>query len=161
MILIIGVLGILAFGLMAQSGGQYEIQKTTIATGGGAVSGGQFSVSITVGQTIAGVNSTNPPFGLNSGFWQASFAPTSAPVSVSGRVMTPRGIGLVNATVTLTNSSGTVVAARSSSFGYFRFDDITAGQTYILSVNSRRFTFASLVINVADHISDLELVALY
>ncbi len=52
----------------AQSGGQFEITKSVISSGGGTSSGGNFSLSGTFGQTVA-EKSTGGNFDLNSGFW--------------------------------------------------------------------------------------------
>lgn len=71
----------------------------------------------------------------------APLAPTAAGVSVGGRVMRANGIGIGNALVTLTKSNGESQIAFTSSFGYYRFVDIPAGETYIFSVLSKRYTF--------------------
>ncbi|HQU82687.1 MAG TPA: hypothetical protein PKY59_06170 [Pyrinomonadaceae bacterium] len=93
-------------------------------------------------------------------FTNASLIPTAAKVSIGGRVLTNTGAGLVNATVSLTKSNGEIVTTRTSSFGNFRFDDIDAGQTVIFTVNSKRFSFASQVVNLSYNTTDLELRAL-
>lgn len=85
--------------------------------------------------------------------------PTAAGVSISGRVLTADGSGLRNAVVDLTDRNGTVQATRTSSFGYYRFENVTAGETYIVSVSSKRFTFAPRVVTVSDDIADLDFTA--
>ncbi len=87
------------------------------------------------------------------------FAPTAANVSVSGRLLTSSGQGLRNAVVVLTGSNGVSRTATSTSFGYFRFDDVVAGETYTVSVQSKRFTFAPRLITINDAINDLQLTA--
>lgn len=67
--------------------------------------------------------------------------PTAAGVSVSGRVLTEDGRGLTNATVMLTDMQGQTLTARTSSFGYYLFDDLAAGQMYVISVLSKRYTY--------------------
>ena len=91
-----------------------------------------------------------------------NLTPTSANVSVSGRVLTANGQGIRNARVTLTNSTGAPRTAVTSSFGYYRFDEVEVGQTYVVSVRSKRFRFASdtQVLSVNDEISDLTFTAL-
>lgn len=140
---------------------QFAITQSAIANGGGQnSSGGQFVADGTAGQPVAGGPTARTDFALYTGFWNTGFlAPTAASVAVSGRVLTPNGGGLRNAIVTLTNSNGGVVSARSSSFGYYKFEDVAIGQTYIVNVNSKRFTFSPRVIAVADEITDLDLVA--
>ena len=143
----------------AQSGGTFTITQSVIANGGGQSSGGTFDVTGTNGQSVAGTNSTGAPFSLQGGFWQPQFAPTAAGVSVSGRVLAPGGRGLRNATVTMTDTNGVTRYARTSSFGYYRFDDVTVGQTYILAVRSKRYQFATQVLNVTDSLTDVDFIA--
>jgi len=46
--------------------------------------------------------------------------------------------------------------ARTSSFGYYRFDDVLAGETYIVSVTSKRYSFAPQVVSVFEELTDLD-----
>lgn len=85
---------------------------------------------------------------------------TSASVSISGRVLTNTDRGLANAIVHLTDSAGTTHTARTSSFGYYRFDDIAAGQTVTISVVSKRYQFAPRVLSVTEEITDFDFTAL-
>ncbi len=88
--------------------------------------------------------------------------PTAAEVSVSGRVLTADGRGIVNAIVTLRNRAGETRTVQTGSFGTYAFDGVAAGQDYVISVASRRFRFEppERLISVADNITDLDLVAL-
>ena len=81
-------------------------------------------------------------------------APTAASVSVSGRVLV-NDRGLRNAFVTLTDQNGNTRTVRSSSFGYYRFDEVEVGQTYIVSVRSKRYQFAPQVVSVSEELSEL------
>ncbi len=90
-----------------------------------------------------------------------NFAPTAANVSVSGRVLTPDGRGLRNAIVTITDSAGLIKSARSSTFGYFSFDEIESGQTYIVAVNSKSYQFNPQIIKIFDEVNDLTLTAVH
>lgn len=91
-----------------------------------------------------------------------NLTPTAAHVSVSGRIITVSGQGIRDAHVTLTNSNGTTRSAITGSFGYWRFDDVEAGQTYIVSVRSKRFWFANdtQILSVNDEITGLTFTAL-
>ncbi|MBX7053789.1 MAG: hypothetical protein K1X36_02455 [Pyrinomonadaceae bacterium] len=94
--------------------------------------------------------------------WSAGepgLAPTAAGVWVEGRVVTPDGFGLRNAIVTLTMANGESVQARTSAFGYFRFENIEAGQTVTLTVASKRFTFTPRLVFVDDNVGDIDLAA--
>ncbi|HEX9928476.1 MAG TPA: LamG-like jellyroll fold domain-containing protein [Pyrinomonadaceae bacterium] len=71
-----------------------------------------------------------------------NLAPTAALVSVSGRVATAKGRGINRARISLTNAAGETRHAFSNSFGYYRFDDVPAGGTYVLSAQSKQYVFA-------------------
>jgi len=83
---------------------------------------------------------------------------TAAPVSIGGRVAISTGQGLTNATVILTDGNGFTRTARTSSFGYYSFDEIPAGRTYIISVDSRNYTFSPQIISVVDNLTDVDFV---
>jgi hypothetical protein len=56
----------------AQSGGQYEIRKSTIDGGGGHSSGGAIDLRGTIGQPDASLQTaTGGSFSLTGGFWAA------------------------------------------------------------------------------------------
>lgn len=152
----------------AQTGGTFDLSHNVLASGGGSNSAaGAFRVDGTAGQPSAGTVSVGIPAGggpfvLRGGFWAFDqLAPTAAGVAVSGRVSMADGRGIRNATLTLTDTSGALRTTVSGSLGYYRFEDVPAGQTYILSVSSRRFTFSSpsRVINANEEISDADFIA--
>jgi len=95
------------------------------------------------------------PFVLASG----PPAPTAANVSVSGRIMTNDGFGLRNAVVTLTGSDCVTRRATSSSFGYYSFDDVMAGESYVMGVASKRYQFATRIVTVVDQLTDVDFVS--
>lgn len=86
-----------------------------------------------------------------------ALASTAVSVSVAGKVRTPNGKGLTNAYVTLTDSSGKYRLARTTAFGYFRFEDVSVGETYIIQVLSKRYRFTPQVLSITQDIADLEL----
>lgn len=88
----------------------------------------------------------------------AACSTTAAAASISGRVLIETGQSLINATVSISDSDGFVRTARSSSFGYYRFDDIPVGRNYILTVDSRHYSFNPMFINVMDSLTDVDLV---
>jgi len=147
-----------AFG---QSGGAFAITQSVIASGGQQTTGGVFALDATAGQSSAGENSANGIFDVRGGFWLPGFAPTASMVSVGGRVRTTQGNGIRNVIVTLTDSSGAIRTAHSGSFGYFRFDGIAVGETYVISVSARRYAFTqpTIVRTVQEEIADLDFVA--
>ncbi|MET0752074.1 MAG: reprolysin-like metallopeptidase [Pyrinomonadaceae bacterium] len=82
-------------------------------------------------------------------------APTAAAVSVAGRVLVGKGTGLRNAVVILTDLSGNSRSAISSSFGYYRFDDVSIGETYFISVKSKRYSFETQTLFVTEDVENL------
>ncbi len=84
---------------------------------------------------------------------------TAAGVTVSGRVLNSSGYGVRNAVVILTDSNGNSRSAITSSFGYYHFDEVEAGQTYAATVRSKRYQFATRLISVTDTLADLDFVA--
>lgn len=97
-----------------------------------------------------------------SGWGLQFFGPTAANVSLNGRVMTANGQGIRDAVVTI--DGGGLSAPRrmrTVTFGYFRFDDLSSGQTYIVTVNSRRYAFAvpTRLVTLEDNVSDFDFAA--
>lgn len=146
----------------AQSGGTYEITQSVTASGGGQQSaGGSFSLDGTIGQPAAGNAMNGPPFAVTSGFWNFTpLGPTAASVTVSGRVLSADGRGLTNAMVSVTDQNGVTRYARTSSFGYYRFHEVTVGETFVFTVISKRYTFAPQVVNVTGELTTLNFVAI-
>jgi hypothetical protein len=131
-------------------GGNYTLTQTSIAGGGAsgtaASTGANYSVEGTIGQSAAGAKQQNSPYTFQPGFWTTQiFAPTAAGVTVGGRVVTANGAGIGKVRVVLTSGSGETRTAISSGFGYFRFDNVTTGETYVFSVNAKKYTFSQPV----------------
>lgn len=83
-------------------------------------------------------------------------SPTAASVSISGRVVNPSGIGIGRASVTIVNSNGTLnKTAITNAFGYYRFEDIPVGETSIITVRHKRFSFTPQVLNVFESREDV------
>jgi hypothetical protein len=145
--------------LSAQSGGTFEIRQSVIA-GGGESSGGTFSVAGTSGQAMANTLSGSQ-YSLRSGFWQPDLAPSAAMVTLSGRVTTADGRGIRNVRVSLTDQSGNARYAMTSSFGYYLFEDITAGQTVVISVTAKRYIFSTptRILTVDEGLADIDFTA--
>lgn len=90
-----------------------------------------------------------------------SLTPSAAGVSIDGRIMTTDGTGIRNVIVTLVEQDGTIHMTRTGSFGYYNFEDVAAGQSVIVSIYSRRFSFPQpvRVVMLKDAVSDLDFVA--
>ncbi len=86
--------------------------------------------------------------------------PSSANSVVGGQVFSSDGVSAVSrATVTLIASSGQVFTTRTNPFGYFRIEDVPVGESYVLNVNSKAFTFAPRLIDVSEDVSGLVITA--
>jgi len=84
------------------------------------------------------------------------FGPTAAPASISGQVTMAGGRGIQKVRVMI--SGGDLeepLYALTNVFGYYKFENLTVGETYILEVTSRRYSFANptLVVNLQDNLS--------
>lgn len=158
-ILILVILMFAAIAAQAQSGGIFTITQSVVAAGGGQnLTSGAITIDGTNGQSIAGTVSDANGFSVRGGFWTANIAPTAAGVVVSGRI-TVGSNGLSRALVTLTDMNGETRSVLTSSFGYYRFDDVEAGATYIVAVNHKHYFFAPQVISVFDNLTELNFVA--
>lgn len=80
--------------------------------------------------------------------------------SIRGRVVSASGQGIRNTQVLLTRRDGTVTRVTSGSFGNFEFENLTTGETYMISIQSKRYRFAPQSITVADNLAPLEMIAL-
>jgi len=159
--------GLCIVAISAQSDGvvSYELKKQTIASGGGVAAdttNNIFAVTGTVAQPIAAPKSSGALYGVSGGFWSGNILPSAAGVAVSGRVITSEGRGLRGAIVRLTGNGLTKPRNVSTGVnGAFSFADVEPGQTYIISVASRRFGFAnpSQEISVVDNVADIVFTA--
>lgn len=86
--------------------------------------------------------------------------PTAASVNIGGRVMTSAGRGINRARVTLTDGNGITRTALTNVFGYYRFDEVEAGQTVVVAATAKRYLFSSQVISLDDNLTDLNFAAL-
>ncbi|HRI04157.1 MAG TPA: carboxypeptidase-like regulatory domain-containing protein [Pyrinomonadaceae bacterium] len=86
----------------------------------------------------------------------AASSPTSAGVSVSGRVFGLEGRGATNASVTMTDPIGMKRTAITNRLGQFTFEDVPAGVTYTVMVTSRRFSYAARIVTTNDNVSNLD-----
>jgi hypothetical protein len=121
----------------------------------------RFAYDPSPGQTCTGATPTPTPAPSPSPI--ASPTPTPSPgqtVTVAGRVTTPSGQGLRNATVTMTDSLGVPRIATTSSFGNYSFSGVAPNQMYILNVRSKRYRFAPQFTFVQGNMSNVDLVGL-
>lgn len=104
-------------------------------------------------------------FPEEDGRWGTAFgaftllAPTAASVTVGGRVLAGNNRGVSGAFVYLTNSSGETRTARTNGFGYYRFEDVAVGETYTLTVVSKRYQYSPQITNITEERTDLNFFA--
>ncbi|MBE7516768.1 MAG: carboxypeptidase regulatory-like domain-containing protein [Chloracidobacterium sp.] len=110
-------------------------------------------------------NSITRPYGAGCEKGAAErFIVTAAPASVSGRVVTANGNGIRNVLISITGGNTPQrLIARTGSFGYYRIDGLEAGNTYVITIQSKNYTFAepSRVITVNDSLTDIDFTALH
>jgi hypothetical protein len=88
------------------------------------------------------------------------FVGSSSGVSINGRLVTAAGNGLRGTQVLITGSNGGSYAATSSSLGYFEFSGLAAGDTYTLTVQSRRYRFSAVNVSASQAVTSVEMTAL-
>ncbi len=80
---------------------------------------------------------------------------TAAAVRISGQVFNPAGNGLGRAMVSMTDANGNVRTVMTNHFGYFKFDNVDSGDSYLFNVQHKSYIFAPQLIEVTDEISNL------
>ncbi len=82
--------------------------------------------------------------------------PTAGMAAISGRVLNANAQGLAGAVITATDTEGTKWVVRTSSLGYYRFDELPAGMTYILEVVAKGRTFLPRAVSVTSDLTDVD-----
>ncbi|HLM00671.1 MAG TPA: carboxypeptidase-like regulatory domain-containing protein [Pyrinomonadaceae bacterium] len=143
----------------------YTLEQTVMTSGGGTSADGAgniYKIEGAIGQPVAGTTSTNVPFTLRGGFFTpAPFAPTAALAKISGRILTADGRGIRNVSITMTNAAGELRMAFSSSFGHFTFENVPAGEVYILTVRAKQFQFSqnTQAVSLLEDLADVNFIA--
>ncbi len=84
--------------------------------------------------------------------------PTSAAVSISGRVLSADGRPIAKAVITFINSNGDSIMSQSNPFGYFRADGLMAGTVYIVSTQAKGYQFEAVAVMPTDDIADFDII---
>ena len=113
------------------------------------------------GGTVNDVTKTVTAPGVTnfSGWSAGTLAPVAATVGVAGQVLTANGQGIRNANVMITGGSITTPRyVKTNTFGNYQFDELQVGETYVITVQSKKYTFSrpSIIINLSDSISDAD-----
>jgi hypothetical protein len=114
----------------------------------------------TVGSTFGSktLTITNPD-GQSTTVAISVLAPTAAPAQVAGRIVDGSGIGIGRVTITLMNADGsTLLKSVTNPFGYYRFESVPTGVTYVITPSHKRLTFSpeNRVYRHVDDILDLD-----
>ena len=83
---------------------------------------------------------------------------TAAGVTVAGRVVSRDGNGIRGAVVTITDAQGAVRSAMTNAFGYYRFDSVRSGASYVVQASARRARFSPRTLSLTDQLSDLNFI---
>ncbi len=110
--------------------------------------------------TVSGGNIT-VSIPARSGLIISDLAPTAADVSISGRVVNLKQRGISGISLTLTDDAGIRRSVLTNPFGYYTFDGVKAGATYILEIRGKRYKFDSptKTVSVSDAVSDVDFTA--
>lgn len=86
---------------------------------------------------------------------------TAASVTIGGRVTTASGHGISRAVIILTDLNGNSVSTVTNSSGFYRFNDVAAGATYIVSARSKRYRFiqSSQAVNATEDLAEVNFIA--
>jgi uncharacterized delta-60 repeat protein len=109
---------------------------------------------------VAGVGDFSEGFAIVR--FNGGLAPTAAESSISGRVTTASGRGIRNVVIQINGGNlAEPKYARTNEFGYYRFTGLDAGQTYVLNVSSKRYSFANptRVITLNEDLTDEDFVS--
>ena len=78
---------------------------------------------------------------------------------ITGRLLNSTGQGIPNARVTLTDTTGETRSIMSNSFGVYRFGGLQVGQTFTISVESRKIVFTPMTVSVTGQSINVDMIA--
>jgi len=115
------------------------------------------------GSTKAAVNASSVTMNWalqNAGNWalgavRMDEAFLASSVSVEGQVTDSNGRALSRVAVTLTDGEGGKQTAITNPFGYFRFENLQAGQTVVLRAQSKQYTFAPKILTPSEDVRNV------
>lgn len=107
---------------------------------------------------LAGTPLSSSGCGTSRYYTLTVLAPTAAGVTIGGRVSTAEGRGISGAVIEMIGADGDRRQARTNPFGYFRFYDVEAGETYVFQVRHKKYVFDPQAMTINDDISELNFV---
>jgi hypothetical protein len=137
---------------------------TTARTGAGTLFNLKFSAIGSTGSTTPLTWSRflfneDPDLDLPTNGQLTLVGPTAAGVSVGGILMTAIGRPVTNTLVIITDTNGEKRTTTSDASGLFRFSEVQVGQTYVITVKSRKLTFTPQAVSVWQELTNLTLIA--
>jgi hypothetical protein len=153
------VSGACATAITTASGGVlYNLQLNVIGTSG-QQTGLLFSNPVTETRTFQ-FNSGNTAAKTTNGLFSV-LGTSAASVTVSGKVTNNLGRGIRNVLITMTDSAGNQRQTQTTTFGYYRFGNVTAGETVTISAKARRYRFSqtSIVRTTNNSVSDADFIS--
>jgi hypothetical protein len=84
--------------------------------------------------------------------------PTAAGATIAGRVTAQDGRGLGGASISISDSDGTVWQAITNPFGYYTLENVTVGQTYVMEASHRRYSFSPRVVTVDGDLAGVDFI---
>ena len=79
--------------------------------------------------------------------------------SIGGRLITSTGEAVTKAQVILTSGSGEIRLVYVNELGYFNFDKVTIGETYVISVESSSHKFTPQTVSAGEGVTQLTIIA--
>jgi subtilisin family serine protease len=128
----------------------FSSQPWAVVTSNPNSGNGPVAYTVAPNNTLSARSATLNVGGQIYAITQAPLVPTSATVSVGGRVTTPDGTSIPRATVTMTDGSGNVRQAITNPFGYYRFDDVETGELYIFDCFAKGYEFEAQAVVVLE-----------
>ncbi|HQZ97414.1 MAG TPA: cohesin domain-containing protein, partial [Pyrinomonadaceae bacterium] len=153
-----GRLGVLLDATNTYAAGTRQILTVTFTVAANAAVG---TYPVTFSSTPTAQSVSNAQGALLATTYEAGnivIGPTAAGVTVSGRITNANGQGVRGATVVITDPTGSRRSVTTGSFGFYSFEDVEAGQSYVIGVTSKRYRFGSRVVNVTDSLTDVDFV---
>jgi CSLREA domain-containing protein len=83
---------------------------------------------------------------------------SSAIVQIGGKVSKENGRGLNKAVVTLIDADGATRTTQTDPNGYFRFDEVATGESYVIQAESRQHNYAPQTLFVTETREDVNFV---
>ena len=94
-------------------------------------------------------------------FTSQELAPSSSPVSVSGRITDPQGRGIKSANLSVRDiNTGAIYYATTTSFGYYTFEGLLTTHFFELTASSKRYVFMpdSRTFTLSDNLAGVDFV---